>query len=159
MHIKRATTNDFAQLILIWENSVRATHDFLLEKMIATLRPLILNNYLPNLQVYMSVDEQNSITGFMAIEQNRLEMLFIAPTLRRKGIGKALLQYAVTHFAVNEVDVNEQNKQAIDFYQQQGFKVYDRSELDGEGNPFPLLHLRLGDSNIGNLENRVSAAN
>nr|CBA72174.1 acetyltransferase [Arsenophonus nasoniae] len=127
--------------------------------MIATLRPLILNNYLPNLQVYMSVDEQNSITGFMAIEQNRLEMLFIAPTLRRKGIGKALLQYAVTHFAVNEVDVNEQNKQAIDFYQQQGFKVYDRSELDGEGNPFPLLHLRLGDSNIGNLENRVSAAN
>ncbi|HGJ5858382.1 MAG TPA: acetyltransferase [Arsenophonus nasoniae] len=159
MHIKRATTNDFAQLILIWENSVRATHDFLPEKMIATLRPLILNNYLPNLQVYMSVDEQNSITGFMAIEQNRLEILFIAPTLRRKGIGKALLQYAVTHFAVNEVDVNEQNKQAIDFYQQQGFKVYDRSELDGEGNPFPLLHLRLGDSNIGNLENRVSAAN
>ncbi|HGJ5874140.1 MULTISPECIES: acetyltransferase [Arsenophonus] len=159
MYIKRAASSDFAQLILIWENSVRATHDFLPEEMIATLRPLILNNYLPNLQVYMSVDEQNHITGFMAIKQNRLEMLFIAPLSRRKGIGKALLQYAVNHFAVNEVDVNEQNKQAIDFYQQQGFEVYDRSELDGQGNPFPLLHMRLINTSIDNPDNRLSVAN
>lgn len=119
MHIKRATSSDFAQLIIIWENSVRATHDFLPEKMIATLRPLILNNYLPNIDVYMSVDEHNNITGFMATKENRLEMLFTSLS-RGKGIGKALLQYAVTNFAVNEVDVNEQNKQAIGFYQRHG---------------------------------------
>ncbi|HGJ5882097.1 acetyltransferase [Arsenophonus sp.] len=158
MHIKRATSSDFAQLIIIWENSVRATHDFLPEKMIATLRPLILNNYLPNIDVYMSVDEHNNITGFMATKENRLEMLFISPISRGKGIGKALLQYAVTNFAINEVDVNEQNKQAIGFYQRHGFRIYDRSELDGEGNPFPLLHMRLVDTNIDNQDNRVSAA-
>ncbi|QLK88325.1 GNAT family N-acetyltransferase [Arsenophonus endosymbiont of Aphis craccivora] len=94
----------------------------------------------------------------MATKENRLEMLFISTISRGKGIGKALLQYAVTNFAVNEVDVNEQNKQAIGFYQRHGFRIYDHSELDGEGNPFPLLHMRLVDTNIDNQDNRVSAA-
>ena len=41
-----------------------------------------------------------------------------------------------------DLDVNEQNPQAYCFYQKQGFKKYSRSELDGQGNPFPVLHLR-----------------
>lgn len=57
MHIKRATSSNFAQIMTIWENVVRATHDFLPEKMITTLRPLILHNYLPNIDVYISIDE------------------------------------------------------------------------------------------------------
>ncbi|HGJ5875650.1 MAG TPA: hypothetical protein ACHBX0_03620 [Arsenophonus sp.] len=61
--------------------------------------------------------------------------------------------------AVNKVDVNEQNKQAIGFYQRHGFRVYDRSELNGQSNPFPLLHMWLVNINIGNPDNTVSAAN
>ncbi|MFV9997113.1 MAG: hypothetical protein AB8W37_04495 [Arsenophonus endosymbiont of Dermacentor nuttalli] len=52
MHIKWATSSNFAQIMTIWGNAVRATHDFLPEKMITTLRPLILHNYLPNIDVY-----------------------------------------------------------------------------------------------------------
>jgi putative acetyltransferase len=40
------------------------------------------------------------------------------------------------------VDVNEQNGAALGFYEALGFEVVDRSPVDEDGRPFPLLHLR-----------------
>jgi putative acetyltransferase len=41
------------------------------------------------------------------------------------------------------VDVNEQNEQALGFYRHLGFEVVGRSPLDGQGKPYPLLHMTL----------------
>jgi putative acetyltransferase len=38
--------------------------------------------------------------------------------------------------------VNEQNPAACGFYEHLGFVVVGRSEVDGTGRPFPLLHMR-----------------
>ncbi|RKF18003.1 GNAT family N-acetyltransferase [Alginatibacterium sediminis] len=54
-----------------------------------------------------------------------------------------LLKYAIENLFANKVDVNEQNPEAISFYIHLGFKVVNRSPLDGQGNPFPLLHMEL----------------
>ncbi|AOM42191.1 GNAT family N-acetyltransferase [Xenorhabdus hominickii] len=143
MQIQQATQADFATLMQIWEASVLATHDFLPNGMIETLRPQILNDYLPNLTVYKAVDEQQNIVGFVSTDQHRVEMLFIAPQARGKGIGKLLLTFAIDELRINELDVNEQNVQGVGFYQYLGFQVFSRSELDGQGNPFPLLHMKL----------------
>jgi capsular polysaccharide biosynthesis protein len=40
------------------------------------------------------------------------------------------------------VDVNEQNPEAVRFYEANGFHVIRRSPVDDGGRPFPLLHLR-----------------
>ena len=40
------------------------------------------------------------------------------------------------------VDVNEQNPEAVRFYEACGFAVVGRSEVDSDGRPFPLLHMR-----------------
>ncbi|CDH32406.1 acetyltransferase [Xenorhabdus bovienii] len=143
MYIKQATETDFAILIQIWEASVRATHDFLPETIIEELRPLILNDYLPNLIIYKAVNDQHIIEGFVAVDQQRVEMLFISPQARGKGIGKMLLAFAMTKLQINELDVNEQNEQGVGFYKHMGFQVFARSEVDGQGNPFPLLHMKL----------------
>ncbi len=45
----------------------------------------------------------------------------------------------------DEIDVNEQNEQAVGFYLRMGFEVEERSELDSMGKSFPLIHMRLGD--------------
>jgi putative acetyltransferase len=37
--------------------------------------------------------------------------------------------------------VNEQNPAAVGFYEALGFTVRGRSPVDGEGRPFPLLHM------------------
>ena len=44
---------------------------------------------------------------------------------------------------IAEVDVNEQNIQAVCFYKYIGFNVYKRSDLDGEGKEYPILHMQL----------------
>ncbi|HHR6077740.1 GNAT family N-acetyltransferase [Providencia sp. wls1914] len=143
MNIQPATVEHYDEILHLWEASVRATHDFLPEKNIEMLKTPIREQYLPNLSVFVTFDPNGKIAGFLGTGENRLEMLFISPLARGTGIGKQLLNYAIEHLGVNEVDVNEQNPQAVGFYQHMGFVQYARSELDGEGNPFPLLHMRL----------------
>ncbi|CNC57983.1 acetyltransferase [Yersinia enterocolitica] len=70
-------------------------------------------------------------------------MLFVDAEQRGKGIGKVLLRHAIDEQGADELDVNEQNTQAIKFYKKNGFVTVGRSELDGQGRPYPLLHLKL----------------
>ena len=72
-------------------------------------------------------------------------MLFITPKECKKGLGKSLIQYAINNFSVNEVTVNEQNQNAKSFYEHMGFKSYKRSEFDEQGNPHPILYMKLCD--------------
>jgi putative acetyltransferase len=52
-------------------------------------------------------------------------------------------------FAVLRVEVNEQNPRARAFYAARGFGQVGRTEIDGEGRPFPLLILRREDAAAG----------
>lgn len=143
MLITPVQPSEFTILLAIWEASVRATHNFLPEQAIQALKPQVLNDYLPMVTLFCTRSENQQITGFAGIHDNKLEMLFIDPSYRGQGLGKALLKHAIEHFQVNELDVNEQNPQALGFYQNQGFEIVSRSSLDGQGNPYPLLHMQL----------------
>lgn len=81
--------------------------------------------------------------AFMGIDSNRLEMFFLSPEVRGKGLGKQLLQYGIETYNIQELTVNEQNPQAVGFYEHMGFQTYKRTEYDEEGNPYPLLYMRL----------------
>ena len=48
-------------------------------------------------------------TAFMGVENGTLEMLFIDPEERGKGLGKSLVQYGIKNCAVERLAVNEQN--------------------------------------------------
>lgn len=39
------------------------------------------------------------------------------------------------------VDVNEQNPQAIGFYEHHGFRTVSRTTHDPSGKPYPILHM------------------
>lgn len=60
------------------------------------------------------------------------------------GTGSELPAFTVRRHGVTSVDVNEQNPAALKFYRKHGFAVDARSPLDDQGNPFPILHLKLG---------------
>ena len=78
----------------------------------------------------------------MGIAEQRLEMLFISPEQRGKGLGKELLQYGIKRYAINDLAVNEENPLAKGFYEHMGFKVYKRTAQDEQGNPYPLLYMK-----------------
>ncbi|MEC0240805.1 GNAT family N-acetyltransferase [Paenibacillus dokdonensis] len=135
--------DEFDELVDVWEASVRATHDFLQETDIQWFRPKVRNEYLYAVGLHAFRREDGKIQGFIGVLDGKIEMLFIAPDARGQGIGKKLLSYAVNNLGATELDVNEQNPQAVGFYLHQGFKVVGRSPLDGMGKPFPLLHMKL----------------
>ncbi|WP_017455527.1 acetyltransferase [Herbaspirillum rubrisubalbicans] len=146
MNIEKAGKEDYAALIDIWERSVRATHDFLSDEQIAALRPLILNHYFDAVDLRITRQEDGEITGFVGVAGDQVEMLFVCPSHHHKGIGSLLMRHAIEHQGARRVDVNEQNPAAIGFYLHLGFVQMGRSEHDGQGNPFPLLHLRLAST-------------
>ena len=78
----------------------------------------------------------------MGIAEHRLEMFFISASERGKGLGKELLKYGIETYSVADLAVNEQNPLATGFYEHMGFEVYRRTELDEQGNPYPLLYMR-----------------
>ena len=53
------------------------------------------------------------------------------------------LEYGIREQGVREVTVNEQNPQAVGFYEHMGFETYQRTACDEEGNPYPLLYMKL----------------
>jgi putative acetyltransferase len=140
--IAPVSKNDYAEIVDVWEASVRATHDFLTEEDIQQLRPLVLNRYLDAVNLNCVKNSAGEIVGFIGILADRIEMLFVHPEYRGKSVGKFLTRYALQEVGATKVDVNEQNPQAIGFYEHLGFEVIGRSPLDGQGRPFPLLHLK-----------------
>lgn len=133
------------QLLEVWESSVRATHLFLSEKEIQQIKEYVPQalQEIPHLLV-LENDQQIPL-GFMGIAGNHLEMLFVAKEERGKGYGKELLAYGIAHHGVRQLAVNEQNPSAQGFYEAMGFNVYKRTELDEQGNPYPLLYMKLAD--------------
>ncbi|MGV3541526.1 MAG: GNAT family N-acetyltransferase [Rufibacter sp.] len=141
--IEKPTAADYPEITDVWEASVRATHHFLPETDIQYFKPLILNEFLKAVDLYCTRAETGRITGFLGVAAGKVEMLFIHPEDRGKGIGKKLLTFAVDNLQATQLDVNEQNQQAVHFYHHMGFQVTGRSEVDAMGKPYPILHLEL----------------
>ncbi|MBB3104553.1 GNAT family N-acetyltransferase [Azomonas macrocytogenes] len=141
MNIRKAQAEDHQALLSIWEQSVRASHNFLSEQDIQSLLPVVRDQALSNLEVWVLCGEALEPIGFMGFDNNKLEALFISPSRFRQGGGKLMLKYARKLKGALQVDVNEQNPRAVAFYLSNGFVVTGRSPTDSQGLPFPLLHL------------------
>ena len=130
-----------AGLLGIWEASVRASHHFLTEADIRSLRPQA-EDAIRHIETLWVVDRDGVSIGFAGIQSRKIEMLFLHPDHFRKGIGKMLVQKAFSELDVQYVDVNEQNPSAVEFYERTGFRTFRRDSTDDQGNPFPILRMK-----------------
>jgi putative acetyltransferase len=136
--------SEFPEMLALWESSVRATHHFLRENDIDFFKTIIREkDVFSHVTLACARDEQNRILGFLGVSGDHLEMLFVDAGYIGKGVGKMLLLHAIDQLHISKVDVNEQNEQALAFYKAFGFRVTSRSELDGTGKPYPILHMQL----------------
>ena len=105
---------DYPILMDIWGSAVLNTHDFLKQEDF-----LYYKEHLPAYFQYVALygcEQDGRLVGFIGVAENNIEMLFI--------------------------HVNEQNIQAVGFYQHMGFSVITRSDLDAEGKAYPILHMQ-----------------
>lgn len=142
--VKERTETLCERLLTIWEDSVRATHCFLSDAEVKQIREYVPQALQGVEHLIVAENEEGEPVAFMGTENSRLEMLFLASAERGKGLGKQLLQYGIHNYGIREVTVNEQNPQAVGFYEHLGFETYKRTECDEEGNPYPLFYMKLG---------------
>ncbi|MDN5726986.1 MAG: acetyltransferase [Propionibacteriales bacterium] len=126
----------------MWRGAVAATHDFLSDQDRVDLESQVSTDFLPQVEIHVA-ERAGHLVGFSGVSGTKLEMLFVDANSHGGGVGSALLSHAVRECRVDAVDVNEQNRSAVEFYQRRGFRVVGRSERDDQGRPYPLLHLAL----------------
>ncbi|MBS5523427.1 MAG: GNAT family N-acetyltransferase [Clostridiales bacterium] len=141
IEVEERTPDLINRLLVVWENSVRATHLFLSDSEIKSIKDYVPQALKGIAHLVIAKDEGGSPAAFMGIENGTLEMLFISQNERGKGLGKRLIQYGIENYAVERLAVNEQNPQARGFYEHMGFHIYKRTDIDEQGNPYPLLYM------------------
>lgn len=137
----RRTLPLVSELLEIWEASVRASHHFLTEDDILGLATQA-EGAMRNIETLWVLYDSRRAVGFMGVQDRKIEMLFLHPDYFRKGLGQMLVKRAFRDLDVEYVDVNEQNPEAVKFYERMGFKVFKRNEHDSEDNPFPILEMK-----------------
>lgn len=143
MELESRTPECLDRLLEVWERSVRATHLFLSGGEVEAIKAYVPQALREVPHLVTAEDEGGLPAGFLGADGRRLEMLFLLPEARGKGLGRALLQYGMDRYGLRELAVNQQNPQARGFYEHMGFHVYRRTETDEQGGPYPLLYMKL----------------
>lgn len=141
--IRSSRSEEGNRAIEIWRAAVDATHDFLLPQDRLSLDTMMCE-FLPKSPLLFAVNSMDYPLAFMLIDSGHMEALFVDPAYRGQGVGAALVRYGLARHPKMTTDVNEQNAQAAGFYEKIGFKRTGRSPRDGQGKPYPLIHLEYG---------------
>lgn len=141
---------DIDAMLSLWEDSVRASHHFLNESEIKTIAQDLLDacQHLEHIIIARALGEMVGFIGMQTSNQTAMiEMLFVAPKMFGKGVGKALLKEAylrvLKHSKIIAVDCNEQNPKGNQFYEKVGFQKVGRSDRDSQGREYPIVHFEI----------------
>jgi putative acetyltransferase len=140
--VRRGTAADVPRAFEIWRDAVEATHGFLTpEDRVET--DAMVKSWLPTRELWM-IDDGARPVGFLVMDGEMIDALFVDPAVHGRGFGTALLDHALALAPAAVVDASEQASNALPFYEARGFVRTGRSETDPQGRPYPLIHLKYG---------------
>lgn len=139
MKVRKGTSTDVPRALEIWRDAVDATHRFLTPGDRVEIDALVAE-WLPGVELWM-IDDGARPVGFLVMDGNMIDALFVDPAVHGRGFGRALLDHALALAPDAIVDASEQASNALPFYEARGFVRTGRSETDPQGRPYPLIHL------------------
>lgn len=137
---REVRSGEYPRLVEVWRSAVDATHEFLRPADRDAIEACLAADYFPAVALVVA-ERGGEVVGFAGVDGDKLEMLFVDASCRGTGVGSALLAETIDVDGIRFVDVNEDNAQAVGFYLRWGFVVVERSELDDDGRPYPLLRM------------------
>ncbi|MBV1689742.1 acetyltransferase [Novosphingobium sp. G106] len=140
MKVRPGTSADVPRALAIWRAAVDATHGFLSAEHRQEIDGIV-SGFLPEAPLWI-VDDADLPVGFLVMDGDMIDALFVDPAVHGRGFGSALIAHALTLAPAALVDANEQASNALPFYEARGFVRIGRSELDSDGRPYPIVHLR-----------------
>lgn len=123
--IREYLSKDTESLISIWRAASALAHPFLPHEFIEQEAGNLRNLYLPNTETWVCDDGEEPI-GFIALLDNEIGGLFLAPAFHGHGLGKAMVDHAVALKGPLRVEVFERNPIGRQFYDSYGFRETGR---------------------------------
>ena len=121
------------KLVEIWEDSVKATHLFLQSKEIENIKEYVPQALQEVSNLIIAENENNDPIAFMGINKNKVEMLFVKNSERKKGIGEQLLNYGIFTIIFG-----------LGYWFSVHLLIYFMGvQIDEQGNNYPILYMRL----------------
>ena len=141
MKVRKGTPADAPRALEIWRDAVDATHGFLTAADRIEIDGLD-EAFVAEADLWLVDDETGRPAGFLVMDGEMIDALFVDPAAHGRGFGSALLAHALVLSPQATVDASEQATNALPFYEAKGFVRTGRSETDPQGRPYPLIHLR-----------------
>lgn len=123
--IRKMKDNDISAVSEIWLNENIRAHSFIDNAYwISNLE--YVKEALKQAEVYV-YERGGDIVGFIGLNGNYIEGIFVDRAFQSEGIGSALIEYAKAKYAILTLNVYEKNKKALSFYIKQGFEITDKA--------------------------------
>lgn len=129
--IRKFENSDIDDVMQIWKNENIQAHNFIPKEYWESNYEYV-KKLLPKSEIYVYI-ENDKIKGFIGINENYIEGIFVNSNYQNKGIGTALINKAKEEKEELTLNVYEKNREAIKFYEKNGFEIVKES-VDKETN-------------------------
>lgn len=119
--IRKFDKNDINPVMQIWKNENIKAHKFISKEYWKNNYNYV-KEFLPNAEIYVYVLKEN-IVGFIGINENYIEGIFIDINNQCKGIGTSLLNKVKENRDNLTLSVYKKNINAINFYKKNDFII------------------------------------
>ena len=134
--IRKFEKNDLSSIMQIWLASNIETHNFISAEYWMDNFEMV-KDILPQAEIYV-YENLGKISGFIGLNKDYIEGIFVEKNMRSKGIGKQLLNYVKKLKDEIHLSVYQKNYKAISFYQREDF-VIQSENIDNDTNEKELL--------------------
>ena len=148
--IRKLQKADIDRVADIWLYTNLKAHDFIPAQYWKSNFELV-KKMLLQAEVYV-YESNEKIQGFIGLNGEYIEGIFISGEKQSQGIGKLLLDFVKNRKTDLQLNVYQKNERAIRFYQREGFEI--RCEgLDEAAGEKDYVMIWYAPSNIPNQEN------
>ncbi|WP_270233951.1 N-acetyltransferase [Clostridium fessum] len=130
--IRKLQKVDINRVADIWLKTNLKAHFFIPEQYWISNYEFV-KELLPQTEVYVYEDDK-MIQGFIGINDEYIEGIFVSDEMQSRGIGKMLLDYIKDKKDRLQLKVYQKNVRAMSFYQREGFTIQseEMDEFTGE---------------------------
>lgn len=125
--IRKLQKVDINRVADIWLKTNLKAHFFIPEQYWISNYEFV-KEMLPQAEVYVYEDDK-MIQGFIGINDEYIEGIFVSDEMQSRGIGKILLDYIKDKKDKLQLKVYQKNVRAMSFYQREGFTIQSE-EMD-----------------------------
>lgn len=125
--IRKLRKTDINRVADIWLKTNLKAHFFISEQYWISNYEFV-KEMLPQAEVYVYEDDK-MIQGFIGINDEYIEGIFVSDEMQSRGIGKILLDYIKDKKDRLQLKVYQKNVRAMSFYQREGFTIQSE-EMD-----------------------------